>query len=65
MQPMGAQIQPLTKGRTMAAIELTRGRQEVEENAEYRHRMLVNLLATAFITVLMFTGYWVVNILAG
>jgi hypothetical protein len=67
MQPVGALIQPLTKGQTMTAIQLTRHRPdvEIEENEEYRHRMLVNALATFFITVLMITGFWVVNTLAG
>jgi hypothetical protein len=49
----------------MAVVKLTRVRREAEENAEYRHRMQVNLLATFFITILMITGYWVVSTLAG
>ena len=67
MQPLDASIQPLKWGRTMAAIQITRQRQEIEvdENEEYRQRMLVNVLATFFITVLMITGFWVVNTLAG
>jgi hypothetical protein len=44
---------------------ITRERQQVEENAEYRHRMFLNVLATSFITVLIITGYWVVSTLAG
>jgi hypothetical protein len=49
----------------MAMVEMTGVRQEVEESAEYRHRMLVNILATFFVTILMITGYWVVSTLAG
>jgi hypothetical protein len=51
----------------MTVIQLTRHRRhvETEENEEYRHRMLVNIIATFFITALMITGFWVVNTLAG
>jgi hypothetical protein len=49
----------------MTTVEMTRERQCVEESSEYRHRMFVNALATVFITVLIITGYWVVNTLAG
>jgi hypothetical protein len=49
----------------MTMVEMTRVRQEVEESAEYRQRMMVNALATCFITILMITGYWVVSTLAG
>jgi len=44
---------------------MTRESQQVEESAEYRQRMFLNALATAFITVLIITGYWVVSTLAG
>jgi hypothetical protein len=44
---------------------MTTERQQAEENAEYRHRMFLNLLATSFITLLIITGYWVVSTLAG
>jgi hypothetical protein len=36
-----------------------------EREEEYRHRMLVNLVAASFITVLIIGGYWVVSTLAG
>ena len=49
----------------MTVVRFTRVRREAEENAEYRHRMQINLLATFFITILMITGYWVVSTLAG
>jgi hypothetical protein len=55
----------LDNRRTMTTVEMTRERQCVEESSEYRHRMFVNALATVFITVLIITGYWVVNTLAG
>jgi hypothetical protein len=44
---------------------MPRKRQEVEESAEYRQRMLVNAVAASFITLLMIGGYWVVTTLAG
>jgi hypothetical protein len=49
----------------MTTVEMTRERQCVEESSEYRHRTFVNALATVFITMLIITGYWVVNTLAG
>jgi hypothetical protein len=49
----------------MTTVDLTSARREVEENAEYRQRMVVNLLAASFITFLTITGYWVVSTLAG
>jgi hypothetical protein len=39
--------------------------QQVDQSAEYRHRMLVNALAASFIGLLMISGYWVVSTLAG
>jgi hypothetical protein len=49
----------------MTVVRMTRVRREAEENAEYQHRMRVNMVATFFITILMITGYWVVSTLAG
>jgi hypothetical protein len=49
----------------MTMVDLTSARQEVEQNAEYRQRMVVNLVAAAFITFLTITAYWVVSTLAG
>ena len=49
----------------MTLVKLTKVRREAEENAEYRHRMRVNMVATFFITILVITGYWVVSTLAG
>jgi hypothetical protein len=49
----------------MTVVKMTRVRREAEENAEYRHRMRVNMVATFFITILVITGYWVVSTLAG
>jgi hypothetical protein len=44
---------------------MPRERQQVDQSAEYRHRMLVNALAASFIGLLMISGYWVVSTLAG
>ena len=33
------------------------------ENEEYRQRMLVNALAASFITLMIVTGFWIVNTL--
>jgi hypothetical protein len=33
------------------------------ENAEYRHRMVVNAVAASFIAVMIITGCWIVNTL--
>jgi len=49
----------------MTVIPMPRSRQEVDESAEYRQRMLVNLVAASFITLLIISGYWVVSTLAG
>jgi hypothetical protein len=48
----------------MTIIAMPVRRQEVED-AEYRHRMLVNAFAASFITLLMVAGYWVVTTLTG
>jgi predicted nuclease with RNAse H fold len=42
-----------------------RARQEADEKAEYRERILVNVVAAAFIAVLMVIALWVVSTLAG
>jgi hypothetical protein len=34
-----------------------------DEELEYGHRMVINVLATVAITFLIITGYWVVNTL--
>jgi hypothetical protein len=50
----------------MTVVVMPRRRQqEVDERAEYRQRMLVNLVAASFITLLIIGGYWVVSTLAG
>jgi hypothetical protein len=46
---------------TVAAIP----RDHREANAEYRQRMIVNVVAASFITILMIAGYWVVTTLTG
>jgi len=48
----------------MTTVAMPRQRQGAE-NAEYRHRMLVNLLAASFITMMIVTGCWIVNTLTG
>jgi hypothetical protein len=42
-----------------------RARQEADEQAEYRERMLVNVVAAAFMAFLMVAAYWVISTLAG
>jgi hypothetical protein len=42
-----------------------RARQDDDEQAEYRERMLVNVVAAAFIALLMVIGLWVMSTLAG
>jgi hypothetical protein len=44
----------------MTTIAMPRRRQEI---AEYRQRMLVNALAASFVTLMIVTGYWIVNTL--
>jgi hypothetical protein len=39
-------------------------KRQVDESAEYRQRMLVNIIAASFITLLIISGYWVVSTLA-
>jgi hypothetical protein len=47
----------------MNVTTISRNRHQAD--AEYRHRMVVNLLAASFITMLMIAGYWVVTTLTG
>jgi hypothetical protein len=49
----------------MTMVGMTSARQEGEENADYRQRMVANLLAVGFVSLLMISGYWVVTTLAG
>ena len=49
----------------MTVVRMPIRRREVDESAEYRQRMLVNLVAASFITLLIISGYWVVATLAG
>ena len=46
----------------MSTVAMPRRREEIE-NEEYRHRMLVNALAASFITLMIVTGFWIVNTL--
>jgi hypothetical protein len=46
----------------MTTVAMPSRRQEIED-AEYRHRMLVNALAASFITFLVVGGYWIVSTL--
>ena len=46
----------------MTIVAMPRRRQEIK-NEEYRHRMLVNALAASFITLMIISGYWIVNTL--
>jgi hypothetical protein len=43
----------------MTTMAMPRGHKEIE-NAEYKHRMLVNAVAASFITFLVVSGYWIV-----
>jgi hypothetical protein len=38
---------------------------QVSEAEDYRQRMVANLAAGAFVTLLITTGYWIVSTLAG
>jgi hypothetical protein len=38
-------------------------RQQEMESEEYRQRMVVNALAASFITLMIVSGYWIVNTL--
>jgi hypothetical protein len=38
-------------------------RQQETESEEYRQRMVVNALAASFITLMIVSGYWIVNTL--
>jgi hypothetical protein len=49
----------------MTVIPFPRKRQDIDDSAEYRQRMVVNLVAASFITLLIISGYWVVATLAG
>jgi hypothetical protein len=49
-------------GVRMTTVAIPRRRQEIE-NAEYRHRMLVNALAASFMTLMIISGCWIVNTL--
>jgi hypothetical protein len=46
----------------MSTVAMPRRREEIE-NEEYRQRMLVNALAASFITLMIVTGFWIVNTL--
>ena len=46
----------------MSDIAMPKGQQETE-NEEYRQRMVVNALAASFITLMIVSGYWIVNTL--
>jgi hypothetical protein len=42
-----------------------RAPQEADEQAEYRDRMLVNVVAAAFLALLTAIAFWVMSTLAG
>jgi hypothetical protein len=46
----------------MTTVAMPRRREEIE-NEEYRQRMVVNALAASFITLMIVTGFWIVNTL--
>jgi hypothetical protein len=46
----------------MTDVGIPKTRQETESE-EYRQRMLVNALAASFITLMIVSGYWIVNTL--
>jgi hypothetical protein len=46
----------------MTVTAMPKGQQETESE-EYRQRMLVNALAASFITLMIISGYWIVNTL--
>jgi hypothetical protein len=47
----------------MSLVEMSKER--LDERAEYRERMLVNVLAASFLTLLIISGYWIVTTLTG
>jgi hypothetical protein len=47
----------------MPLMEMSKER--LDERAEYRERMFVNVVAASFITVLIVSGYWIVTTLTG
>jgi hypothetical protein len=47
----------------MTVAAMPRRHREIEADAEYRQRMVVNAVAAGFVTFLMITAYWVVTTL--
>jgi hypothetical protein len=47
----------------MSLVEMSK--EHLDERAEYRERMLVNVLAASFLTLLIISGYWIVTTLTG
>jgi hypothetical protein len=47
----------------MNVVALPRRERKIEADAEYRQRMLVNALAASFITLMIVTGFWILNTL--
>jgi hypothetical protein len=45
----------------MTVGALPRRHRKVEADAVYRERMLVNALTASFITLMIITGFWIVN----
>jgi hypothetical protein len=46
----------------MTTVAMPTRREEIE-NEEYRRRMVVNALAASFLTLMIVTGFWIVNTL--
>jgi hypothetical protein len=57
---------PGTKSRSRGTTfcPCRRAGQYPESDDEYRHRMIVNAIATAFTSVLILTGVWLANMMA-
>jgi hypothetical protein len=51
------------RGDGMAMIDMTSALEAAQ--TEYRQRTVVNLVAAAFVSFLMISGYWIVSALAG
>jgi hypothetical protein len=48
----------------MTMFEATNG-SNASEHVEYRQWTIANVIAAAFVTFLMISGYWIVSTLAG
>jgi hypothetical protein len=60
----GAGVQPGT-AETEPADDLAQYEQDLEEPIDYRHRMLMNVIAIAIVTFLVSAGVWIADTIAG